>query len=191
MQSYTKIMRKGYIWYYFKHQHFSLMVPPKCGATSIRKFIETVQDDEIIKIKHYAVCGKVYAVVRHPLDKFCSLWRSMCRDKIGPQEFGIHDMTPTELMDHIEGGAKDIHWTPQIDLHGKLEPTLIPLAMLGFWWKQSGLGSLGKHNMTDGDIEMDEKLRDRVLTFYADDVILHNQAELDFCWDTCRKLNIQ
>jgi hypothetical protein len=87
-------------------------------------------------------------------------------------------------MSHIEDGAKDVHWTKQVDTIGKLDVTLIPLAMLGFWWKQSGLGTLQRFNTTEGEVEIDQSLKKRILTWYSEDVILHNKAECDFCWDT-------
>lgn len=177
-------------WYHFKTHNFTIMAPPKAGQSTIRQFIWINEmDDQVIAAKQHQAVGDVYVIVRDPVSRFCSLWRSKCRDKGGILDKRIYGMTPVELMNHLESGARDIHWTPQYELLGKLEPTLIPLKMLGWWWKQSGLGSLGKYNATVGDVEIDDSLRKRILTFYADDVILHNKAECDFCWGTLHKLN--
>lgn len=135
-------------------------------------------------IPHSQVKGQAFFVVRHPVDRFCSLWRSKCRDEASIANINVHGMSPQELMSHIENGATDVHWTPQVELIKNLNPTLIPLESLNWWWHQSGLGSLGVFNATEGEIEMSDDLKQRILTFYADDLKLYHKAQCDLCWDT-------
>jgi hypothetical protein len=64
---------------------------------------------------------------------------------------------------------------------------LIPNELFGFWWKQSGLGKLGRFNVTEGDVDIDDELKKRILTYYADDLTFYHKAQCDFCWDTIRR----
>lgn len=171
-----------------------MMIPPKCGSSSLKQFVwMNEMEDQVPFLKWYQVLpteDNVYVVARHPLDRFCSLWKSKCNngypsDRTVKKQ--IYGMTPTELMDYIEGGARNTHWTPQHELIGERSATVLPLEMLGFWWKQSGYGELGRFNATEGDVEIDDVLRKRVLTFYAEDVTLYHKAQCDFCWETIRK----
>jgi hypothetical protein len=179
----------SHAWFYFRDYGFTLMTPTKCGSATMRQFIWMNElEDRIDVLKQHQVdstkCGRAYVVVRHPIERFKSLWRSKCVRRDNLKDKRVYGFTPEELMSHIEDGAKDVHWTKQVDTIGKLDVTLIPLAMLGFWWKQSGLGQLQRFNTTEGEVEIDQSLKKRILTWYAEDVILHNKAECDFCWDT-------
>ena len=176
----------SYGWFYNRPRNFSFAAAAKCGTASIKQFIwMNEQEETFVAIQDHQVGGPTYFVVRHPLDRFCSLWRGKCRDKGRSRHRDtIKEMSPTELMDYVETGIKDVHWTPQVDLLNEHEADLIPLEMLGFWWKQSGLGSLGNFNTTDGDVEISDELKERILTYYAEDLELYHKAQRDFCWDT-------
>lgn len=182
--SYLKSKSKN-LWVYFPRQKVSLLVPPKCGTSSVRQFIWMNELENTVKrIQHYQVTGNIFFVVRDPITRFVSLWRSKCRNKENLLDKRVHGMSPNELMTHIESGAKDAHWTPQVELIKNLNPTLIPLESLNWWWHQSGLGSLGVFNATEGEIEISDGLKQRILTFYADDLKLYHKAQCDLCWDT-------
>lgn len=187
--------RQTRVWFYFKEWKFTIMNPPKCGGSSIKQFIWMNElEDKIVHLMQNEAKktpGENYVVIRNPLDRFASLWKNKCRDKDNIKDTEIYGMSPNQLMTHIENGHKDIHWTPQSAMIADANVKLIPLDMLGFWWRHNGLGELGVFNSTEGEVEIDNELKTRILTFYADDVILHNKAECDMCWDTCLKLNIQ
>jgi len=179
-------------WYYFRDYGFTFMAPTKCGSASIRQFIWMNEiEDRMTVQRRDQVRGTAYVAARHPIDRFCSLWRSKCRDKRNLKDKRVYGFTPERLMSHIEEGNKDLHWTPQVTLLGEVEATIIPLAMLGYWWKQSGIGELGKFNTSEGAVDIDDSLKERILTFYADDVILHNKAESDFCMDSIPNIKPQ
>jgi hypothetical protein len=174
-----------HVWYYFKDHKFTIVAPAKCGSSSIMQFIWMNEiEDSVLVLKQHQVVGETYTIIRDPIDRFCSLWRSKCRDKKNIRDKRIYGMSPSELMTHIESGAKDAHWTQQNRIIGKLDPVLIPLEMLGWWWKQSGLGELGKYNATEGEVDISDKLKARILRFYANDLELYHKAQCDFCWDT-------
>jgi hypothetical protein len=176
----------SYGWFYNRLLNFTLGATAKCGTASIKQFIwMNEQEEEFFPIKDKNVGGNVYFVVRYPLDRFCSLWRSKCRDSgRSLHRDALKEMSPNELMDYIESGVKDAHWNPQVDLLNEHDAKLIPLELLGFWWKQSGLGELGNFNTSEGDVEIDDKLMKRILTYYADDLELYHKAQRDFCWAT-------
>jgi len=167
----------GKHWFYFRDQKISLLTPAKCGTSSVKQFIWMNElEEKIIRIEQHQATGELYATTREPVSRFRSLWRSKCRDQTNINDKRVYGMSPNELMTHIENGAKDLHWTPQLRLLGKLGPTLIPLDMLSSWWQNHGLGELGRFNATKGDVEIDDKLKTRILTFYACDVELYNRA---------------
>ena len=193
-KDYDKVKhRRGFYWFYFCDWDFYIMAPPKVASTTLKQFVwmhEIEESVHLLKQHQVPKTDNVYVIVRHPLDRFRSLWRSKCNDgypsdrTVKAQIFG---KTPTELMDYIESGAPNVHSTPQHRMLGDHKPTLIPLEMLGYWWKQSGYGEIGKYNTTEGEVDIDDELRERILTFYADDVTLYHKAQCDFCWDTLRK----
>ncbi len=167
-----------HIWYYFKDYEFIVMAPPKCGSSSIRQFIWMNEiEDRIIVLKHHQVFGdEIYAIIRDPISRFCSLWRSKCRDEEIIRDKRIHGMSLSELMTHIEGGAKDAHWTQQSKIIGNLNPVLIRLEHLNEWWSANMHGELGTFNSTEGNTEISNELKSRILTFYADDLELYQKA---------------
>lgn len=172
-----QIIRYNRTWFYFPRWKLSLLTPAKCGSSSVKQFIWMNEiEDEIKRIHHHEVTGEIFSTVREPVSRFCSLWKSKARDKANLRDTGIYGMSPDELMTHIESGRKDVHWTPQSNMLVNLDVTLIPLPTFSDWWSQRGYGELGKYNATEGEIEISNDLRERILTFYADDVILYNRA---------------
>jgi len=169
---------RGYGWFYIPQWNITIAAPPKGGSSSLKQFMAN-NEIECYYIPHNQVTGDVYFVVRNPLDRFASLWKSKCRDKANISNKQVHGMAPWELMSYIESGAKDVHWTPQTMLIGNLTPTLIPLDSFDLWWDHNGFGELGKFNATEGEVEISESLKNKVLTFYAEDVILYARAEMN------------
>ena len=168
---------RGFGWFYFRQWDMTIMAPTKCGTSSIKQFIWMHKlSDSVSLVRQHEVTGSLFAVVRNPYERFASLWRSKCRDKYLIADKRVHGMSPSQLMDHILAGNRDVHWTPQSTLIGKLAPTLIPLPKLNEWWRDRNYGELGTFNSTDGDTEISEELKSRILTFYADDVMLYNTA---------------
>ena len=102
-------------WFYFQKENISIGLALKCGTASIKQFVWMNEAaDNITSIEPREITGDAYFVVRHPLDRFCSLWKSKCRDnQSSAYKETLADMSPVELMDHIEAGARDPHWTPQ------------------------------------------------------------------------------
>jgi hypothetical protein len=171
----------GQWWYYFPKWKFSILPPPKCGSTAIKQFIYmNCLDDEVLSLRHHDVRGKPHFVIRDPVSRFCSLWRNKCRDgaKIG-DKWPIKGMTPNQLMDYIESGERNIHWTPQYKMMGNLNPVLIPLENLNEWWSSNGYGELGVFNVTTKDDIVDINPK-RVVDYYAKDMELYTKAILDY-----------
>ena len=181
----------GWGWFVVPDWNLTIAAPPKAGSSSLKKFFYESEMDNVTMIPHHEVNpnSEIYFVVRDPLTRFESLWRGKCRDRDNISDRRVYGMQPKQLMEHILAGQRDIHWTLQTTLLYQLgsNATLIPLDMLGWWWKQSKLGKLEKFNTTDGEMDMDDELREQILTFYADDLTLYHKAQCDFCWDTLLK----
>ncbi len=170
---------RGYGWFCVPQWNLTIAAPPKGGSSALKQFM-WMNEIPCSYIPHHQVRGPTFFVVRDPLSRFVSLWRSKCRDKAPIWNEQIYGMTPTELMDHIESGEKDVHWTPQVELIGKLNPTCIPLEQLTSWWVDRGYGKLMKFNVTDGEVDIDGDLLERIMGFYAADMTLYATAILHY-----------
>jgi hypothetical protein len=192
----------GLGWFVIPQWNITIGAAAKVGTCTLKDFMQG-NSIECDYVPHHKVTNNVHFIVRDPVSRFESLWRNKCRDGHGgtynektqyPIWRKLHHATPDELMDYIEAGNTDAHWMHQTKVLGGLDAKLIPLTMLDFWWKQSGLGDLlpyRANTTVKDDTVFSDELIQRVLTFYAEDVILHNKAERDFCWDTLLKLKPQ
>jgi len=178
-------MRLGHTWFHFKEWDFTIMLPPKCGSSSIKQFIWMNElEDKVDTIRHYEVRGKVYVVVRNPFDRFVSLWKNKCRDRnpLRKHVRCIYGMTPEQLMEYIKAGNKDVHWTPQTTLISQIADVagvtvdLIPLENLNDWWAEQGYGELHVFNTSDGTVPMGEELYEDICRHYAEDFVLYANA---------------
>jgi len=183
----------GYGWMKIPQWNIVICAPLKAGSSTVKDFLwKNNIDCEYAPRYKVEGLNNIYFVVRDPIQRFESLWRSKCRDRHNSHlKFPYHTWktlrgaTQEQLMDYIESNEHpDAHWTPQMKLVGDLDVTLIPLEALSWWWNQSGFGSLGKSNTTEGETEISDSLKKRVLTFYADDLKLYHKAQCDLCWDT-------
>jgi hypothetical protein len=166
---------RGYGWLHFPEWEFTIAAPPKGGSSSLKRFADN-SEVEYNYIPHNQVRGKAYFVVRNPFDRFASLWKSKCRDKRAIADKDVHGMSPRALTAHISSGKKDVHWTPQHELIGNLEVTLIPLEKLNQWWSDNGYGELEVYNATEGEMQMNEMIHTWLCQFYAEDFILYSKA---------------
>jgi len=167
----------GQIRFYFREWNFVIAVPTKCGTSAIKQFIWMHEADaEPVSLNEMrSLSCEKYAVIRNPYDRFASLWKSKCRDKMPIRDKSIHGLAPRELMTHISSGKKDVHWTPQVEFFRGVEGIkLIPLENLNSWWES--YGKLEAFNSTDGDMPMDEAIDVWLQEFYAEDFILYSKA---------------
>lgn len=173
---------RGFGWFVVPEWDIVIAVSPKCGSSSFKQFFYMHEMENVQMIRRYEVNpnSEIYFVVRHPLDRFISLWKSKCRDRARIMDTSVYGMTQQELMDHILAGRRDVHWTPQTTLLGDVKATLIPLENLNQWWSDSGYGALCRFNSTDGEVMLSDELKNRILTFYADDVMLYDRAVEDY-----------
>ncbi len=184
------------LWVYLEEFDCCVCIPHKNGSCSFRR--------EIIKIKEWNISDHTQSVmlrffkdghgpfhpkevelqyadkdhflsVRHPLERFVSLWRNKCRDKMGiPRD--VWGLTPDELMDFIED-HEDHHWRKQADYVTK---TTIPIDDRDLL-KKLGVGVV--LNATQGDDDPAMPV-DRIVDYYADDVLLWEEA------NECLRTNI-
>jgi len=177
-----KAQRTGHGWLHFKEWDMAIIAPPKSGSSSLKQFIWMHElGDSVQKIScHIGVnhlrCKK-YAVVRNPYERFASLWKSKCRDKMPIRDASIHGLSPRALAAYISSGKKDPHWATQSELIGDTtDVELIPLEKLNEWWKGQGYGELIVFNSTEGEMQMNEMIHTWLCQFYAEDFILYSKA---------------
>ena len=193
---------KGYrLWAWVKPWQILIGTSPKAGTRTLyeafqRNFPQAcVKDEDTLEIRFanttivdvllpgeasLIAIPKIW-IVRHPWDRFKSLWRQKCRDK-GRTDLRfddtMHKMDPHELFTFIKRPCNDNwHWTRQSDIIGMVNrPIVLPaITMLrtesfSEWWKY---GDLPIINATEDKGEFDEgfePLREAVETYYQDDL---------------------
>ena len=151
-------------------------VPFKNGCNSIRKALNGNQD--AVRINwHYMKKNfpHMVFVVRHPVERFKSLWRSKCRDhESGP---GVERLGKEELFARIQAGPVDEHWQRQVELIAEFpDAELVRLEDMPAWWSENMGGDYPHEHITKPDDDFAPDLVARVLEYYADDVRLYNGA---------------
>ncbi len=181
MNSETKLPVKAG-WLVVKEWDLVVGVSPKCGSGSIRAAIEAEGLDWWKRADPTKHANRVF-IVRHPLDRFQSLWRNKCRDggrlsKGGGR--GMHEvigMTPEELFEYSLDNPNH-HWTPQTVLHGHVPCMVVRLEDVGLWWDnlEQTTKPFPQVNATTGDVPIRMGLMRRLLRYYADDFELWRNA---------------
>lgn len=163
-------------WLTDKERRIAFGVPPKNGYQSIRKVLNGQSGPVRIplnRLKHFP--RKVF-VVRHPVERFMSLYRNKCRDG----ERGLHldhIASPRALFEHIQTAPPDDHWARQVDLlapfHGKAE--LVQLDRMADWWRDNMPGEFPHLHQTADREAPDPEL--------FTDLALHYRADLDLFFE--------
>jgi hypothetical protein len=154
----------GWGWFVVPDWNLTIAAPPKAGSSSLKQYFYESDMDNVTMVPRYKVNpdSEIFFVVRNPIDRFMSLWRGKCRDKDNISDYRVHGMQPDQLMDHIEAGNRDIHWALQDTLLNGLDANLIRLENLRQWFNDRGYGELPKANSTDGDVDIDDSLKNRI-----------------------------
>jgi hypothetical protein len=164
-------------WLTDRSRRYAFGVPFKNGYTSVKKVLNGPQG--AIRIPHNRMknfSNRVF-IVRHPLDRFLSLWRNKARDH--GKGVAVEGFTMQQLFDRIKTGTPDEHWIRQVDLLGKFRKgtELVRLENLAAWWWDNMQAEFPHLNKTDNYDEIAPDLRDQVLEHYAEDVKLYDVAE--------------
>lgn len=180
-------------WTEFKLHDVCYGVLPKCGSTALHESIRRTYKLERSKGQHWPddnpyvrrvaqpSTSKARFVVRHPLDRFESLWRSKCRD--GHGKVGGHDirgLTPEQLFEYIQK-HDDPHWRAQAPYVTTLdkEPTLVPLESFSSQFRLDtgiGLWEMNPTIVLPTDQGCSLELLTDVLEHYSNDMILYDRA---------------
>jgi len=165
-------------------------VPPKCGSSSVNAALQEafgcenlVYCDDVRLLKTPPIAGRLIFVVRHPLDRFKSLWKNKCRDngKLAGHGTNLFGLTPAELFDYIRA-RRNSHWTPQSELLGTLATTrytdIVPLEDFAPYctYNIPMMPALPVRNKTHGVVDLAPWLEREILDYYADDVELYEGA---------------
>ena len=182
------------IWCYIEEADFCVCVPNKNGGTSYRKAFADKSSWESSKLVpfmmefyakgHGPFSAKElmfrfpdkphYLVVRHPVDRFGSLWRNKCRDRLG-SPYAIHGMNPDQLIGFIEENPEyDRHVLRQSDyLTEKTYPIILSdlMSILELLPER-----INRSVPTPSDPQMPKK---RILKHYAKDYELWSRTQDD------------
>jgi hypothetical protein len=167
--------RKWYItrnWHYLPDLNITIGVVPKCGTNSFRELFKDYRKYTALTAK-----GRCVFVVRDPVDRFISLWKSKSRDQ-QTSRLGIVGMSIDELLDFIESEVQiDHHWLPQSVMEAGRATELVPFEDWPSWLEKEGFGTLPHKNKTVGDIELTPEQIRRVLLYYWKDELLYARAK--------------
>ncbi|KKK50243.1 hypothetical protein LCGC14_3126970 [marine sediment metagenome] len=170
--------------------NLAIAVTPKCGSTSI---YQAIHDEfnctdvhctdrfESLSTEQVRASLPVLFVVRHPLDRFISVWRQRTLPQYesasGKTLLGL---TPRQLWDGRDRG--DDHWKSQTRLLGCLryQATIVRLEDLSTYWRfmTPSTVELPHVNATGREwpTELDRRLVKSIDTYYAADIEMYNGA---------------
>ena len=166
-------------------------VPPKCGSSSVHAALQEafgcenlVYCDNVRLLKTPPEGAPLVFVVRHPLDRFKSLWKNKCRDngKLAGHGTNLFGLTPAELFDYISGHHNH-HWTPQSELLGILATSMytdiVALEDLTQYCVDNVpyMPPVSVYNKTNGVVELSVALEQEITDYYADDVTLYEVGQ--------------
>lgn len=163
-------------WLTDRSRKIAFGVPFKNGYTSFLRVLNAQSAPIRIQPNHLKNFPRKVFIVRHPLDRFLSLWRNKCRDH--GKGVAVEGFTMEQLWQRIEEGPEDDHWRRQVDLLGKYrkEAELVKLESLPDWYYENMQCEFPHENRTEPYDNISDELRDKILTRYAEDVELYNAA---------------
>lgn len=152
----------------------TVVSPMKVGRSTI---LHAVKSLDHTMHAFYAIKGDVIMVVRHPLDRFKSLWRNKCRDGGRVKGRQLEGLTPEGLFDVILRDLPNSHWVSQRDFYDNI-PTRCSIKVVRLENLQQYIATpLPKLlNVTTGDVPMSTQLERAVTKHYAADVRLYEDA---------------
>lgn len=168
-------------WHYAPKLGLSIGAAPKCGSASIRDALSGCEVQTQV-----VGAGRRIWVVRHPVDRFISLWKNKCRDGHKLQYRGnryfVKDWTLEALLSFIESNPQppNHNWAQQHQLEGGHDSTLIALEHLNEWWEEQGFGIMPVSNPSAGDVEISDAIRGRIIKHYVCDMNLYAEAIDDY-----------
>ena len=163
-------------WLTDRARKYAFGVPFKNGYTSVKKVLNGPQGAIRIPPNHMKKFPNKVFIVRHPLDRFLSLWRNKSRDH--GSGAAVEGLTMDELWQRIQDGQPDEHWTRQVEMLGKYrdQALLIRLEDLPEWWHENMQAEFPHENQSAPYDKISDELREQVLTHYAEDVRLYDEA---------------
>ena len=166
---------KIYCWWSLKPDLW-LGAMPKCGTSSMVKALGGDIKGSMARDVYKFVepkSGRRVAVIRNPVDRFCSLWRCQARDGIpgiAPKSFRPK-ITPSRLLDMCRK-QDNAHYIKQIHLL-KFADKIIKFESLPGWWRSEMGYELQVYNATEKRISDEDVLTQDILRlvseFYAED----------------------
>ena len=171
-------MRELECWWNIPDYGFAVALPPRCGSSSVlHSFVER-------EIKCYGpVIGHAdgtssrddyerrIMVVRDPVERFMSLWRSKCRNQeklwVDDDSAVLAFMSPKDLIKHIERTkVEDAHWATLSAIEAGYSTEIIHYTELNALLDMKYADRL---NNTWEPFKIDPEVEERVKEFYKDD----------------------
>lgn len=165
-------------WAYFPDREIQVGVSPKAGSST---WWHIIADEDYYRPRKRSF-GDKYSIfiVRNPFDRFISLWKNKCRDghRICRGEHGgrINGLSIDELLDLIEAGYWNHHWGLQSEMEGGVSDEVVPLKNLAAFCQKYRFKEPEHLNSTSGTVELTPRQRERVASYYLEDIILYDRS---------------
>jgi hypothetical protein len=178
----------------------SVCVPFKNGTTSMGKAIRTyLQLPEDKRIRRWKVADytdkldrtdapqypTAVLIVRHPEERFMSLWKNKCRDRMSGG-FGIEGLTPEGLITAIQL-QRDNHWVPQDEFRDGARCQKATIEVFARFWEEYTGQKFPHLYASEGSIGLSEETRNQLRVIYAKDYELWEDRQDDI-WIHRREL---
>lgn len=173
----------GRVWAYIPDFDVTVGIAPKCGSSS---WYALLRDNEYLYYKAPQPSEDSVFVVRHPIERFISLWKNKCRNGSRISIVDYDDpywaagWSIDDLLDVMETKLFNHHWWPQSDYEKGLSKKLIPLEEFSDWAEKTGFGKLPHRNKTEGTVELTDEQYRRVSAYYIDDIKLYERAVREY-----------
>lgn len=159
-------------WFNWIEPEISLGTSQKVGFGTLNKAKNSLG---MLKRDH-PLFEERYWFVRHPVDRFRSLYKYIQTQAELPRLVALRRRTPYELLEYIEHHwGEDTHWKSQTDHLGEFEAVILPLESMGMFLPDF----VKRQNVTKSEnIELDSRTIDKILELYDQDLQLWQTRRL-------------
>lgn len=164
-------------WLYLPDKKINLGVAPKCGSSSIYKAVGKNYYHPV----HFNNVRSIW-VVRHPVDRFVSLYENKCVrggriNRAGEDKGNLKGWSFEKLLRHVESGKEwNHHWAPQKEMEDKKATEFVPLEELDLLLEELGLPLLHQNVTKNEPYQPSKGQIARIERLYEDDLRLYEEA---------------
>ena len=182
-------------WHIIPSWSAALGAAAKCGSTMLAKLVQGRHRLSVADARHGRECWSVIpreylrvAIIRHPVDRFASLYANIQQRKREPANFykQLEGLSPWDCFGKLIQLSPDLtyefHFQPQHLCLGPAEKIdcFVRLEHFNEWWANNApepaRAATPLRTNESLPVEIDEKTEDRICNRYREDLALWEQA---------------